>query len=95
MTPQNKYDVYVDKESRLVTQWAFYAAAEDAEPRFITPWANWRQYGRIWLSDERGLNRKGEKRGHSEIAVFDELPASVFEDPAPVGLMGLAGGGKN
>ena len=95
VTPQNKYDVYVDKESRLVTQWAFYSTVGDAEPRFITPWANWRQYGRIWLSDGRGIGRQGTPRAHSEIAVFDELPASVFADPAPVDMMELAGQGQN
>ena len=77
-TPQNKYHVYVDKESRLVTQWAYFSDANDPEPRFITPWANWRKFGTIMLSDARG------DRKHSDIAVFRELPASVYEDPAPV-----------
>ena len=38
VTPNNKYRVWIDRESRLVSQWAFYADAEDAEPRFIGPW---------------------------------------------------------
>ena len=37
-TPENKYHVYVDDESRLVTQWDYYPQASDAEPRFQLPW---------------------------------------------------------
>lgn len=77
-TPQNKYHVYVDLESRLVTQWAYFSNAADPEPRFTSPWANWRKFGDIMLSDDRG------GRSHNDIAVFRELPASVYEDPAPV-----------
>lgn len=77
-TPQNKYHVYVDKESRLVTQWAYFSNADDPEPRFINAWSNWQKFGNIMLSDARG------DRKHSDIAVFPELPASVYEDPAPV-----------
>jgi hypothetical protein len=83
VTPQNKYEVWVDEETRLVTQWAFYTKAADAEPRFVNPWANWQQYGRIWLSDDRG------RRKHTEIAVFDELPPSVFTRPEPVDVTSL------
>jgi hypothetical protein len=53
-TPQNKYDVYVDKVSRLVTQWAFYPKYDDPEPRFITPWQDYKKYGAILLSGDRG-----------------------------------------
>lgn len=80
ITPQNKYAVWVDQESRLVTQWGFYPEAADAEPRFTGPWTNWQRHGKILLSDGRG------KRQHTNVAVFDELPRSVFEDPAPTEL---------
>ncbi|MDX2247092.1 MAG: hypothetical protein SF052_09970 [Bacteroidia bacterium] len=73
VTPQNKYHVWVDKTSHLITQWAYYANATDAEPRFINPWSDYRTYGKILLSGDRG-GRKLEN-----IAVFEELPAAVFE----------------
>lgn len=85
VTPQNKYDVYVTEGERLVRQWAFYANAADESPRFVGPWDDWQQHGRIWLSDGRG------QRGHTEVAVFEELPRSVFESPEPVDLMALPG----
>ena len=77
-TPENKYHVYVGKESRLVEQWAFFAVATDAEPRFTNPWSNWRRYGSILLSDGRGNS------AHSEIAVFEELPEAIYRDPTAV-----------
>ncbi len=77
-TPENKYLVYVAEESGLVEQWDFYANATDEEPGFKTPWHNWERYGGILLSDNRG------EGSHTEIAVFDRLPDSVFSDPAPI-----------
>ncbi len=82
-TPQNKYHLWVARSSGLVEQWAFFSKAGDDEPQFTTPWGGWKQYGRIMLSGDRG-----ELRGHraqlTNIAVYDELPDSVFESPDPV-----------
>ena len=81
VTPQNKYEVWVDQQDHLVKQWAFYADAADAEPKFTGPWNNWQPFGHIFLADDHG------KAKHTDIAVFDQLPATVFTDPAPVDLM--------
>jgi hypothetical protein len=81
VTPQNKYHVYIGGGSKRVVQWDFFADVADTKPRFQIPWTNWLPHGRIWLSDDRG------KRKHSEIAVFDVLPATVFSDPTPVDMM--------
>ncbi len=80
VTPQNKYAVWIDQESRLVTQWAFYSEAADTEPRFTGPWTDWQRHGSILLSDGRG------ERRHTGVAVFDELPRSVFASSAPAAL---------
>ena len=80
VTPENKYEVLVGKDSNLVEQWNFYATADDAEPRFKTPWADWQPHGKILLSADRGRGK------HTDVAVFDQLPESVFTDPAPVQL---------
>lgn len=72
-TPENKYHVYVDKESKLLVWWDYYMDAADEQPRIKMPWKNYQKYGDIWLSDDRGLKK------HTELAVFEELPASVFE----------------
>jgi hypothetical protein len=78
VTPENKYLVYVDKKTRLVGQWDYFEKASDEAPRVSSPWQNWARYGKILLSDGRGRGK------HTEIAVFDQLPSSVFQDPAPV-----------
>jgi hypothetical protein len=78
VTPENKYLVYVDKKTRLVGQWDYFENASDEKPRLSSPWTNWQRHGRILLSDGRGRGK------HTEIAVFDQLPASVLQDPAPV-----------
>jgi len=53
MTPQNGYDVYVDKTKDLVYQWSFYADADSDEPNFIRTWEGYQNYGGILLADTR------------------------------------------
>ena len=77
-TPENKYHVFVSRDRQLVEQWAFFAEATDSEPRFTNPWGNWQRYGDILLSDDRG------DRDHTDLAVFETLPESVYTNPAPV-----------
>lgn len=79
VTPGNRYEVFVDKKTRLVEQWSFFENATDVEPGFTRPWAGWKKYGNIMLPESFG------KRGHTGIAVFEELPAAVFEGPADIG----------
>ncbi len=74
-TPQNMYHVWVDKESRLATQWAYYPNTEAEEPRFVNPWKDYRKYGNIMLSGERDMAQL------SGIMVFDDLPESVYKSP--------------
>lgn len=82
LTPQNKYHVWIARESGLVEQWAFYESASDPEPQFITPWKDWREYGGIKLSGDRG-EMNGRAMKLTEIAVYDELPDEVFTSPEP------------
>lgn len=91
VTPQNKYEVYVDKETNLVAEWAYFPKAEDTEPRFRSPWENWKVYGQIMLADGHG-ERRGKPRQHTDIAVFDTLPDSVFESAEAVDMMGFVKG---
>lgn len=74
VTPQNKYHVWVDKSSRLVRQWAFFSKRENQNPDFINPWDDYRQYGKIWLSGNRG------QRHLTEIDAPQHLPDSLFKN---------------
>ena len=68
VTPDNKYEIYVDPTSKLVTQWDFYTNYTDSIPRFKIPWNNYEKHGNILLSGDRGGNRQ-----LVEIAVGDSL----------------------
>lgn len=83
-TPDNKYEVYVAKESGLVEQWDFFTKASDESSRFQVPWRSWRRHGSILLSDDRGRSR------HTDIAVFDEVPPEVFSSPDAIDMTTLS-----
>lgn len=56
-TPGNKYHVYVDKTTRLVTQWDFFNKADDQNPKFEMPWKGYVEVDGILLSEDRGKRR--------------------------------------
>lgn len=74
VTPDNKYHVFVDNETNLIAQWAFYRNATDTIPGFITPWKDYKQYGRILLSGNRG------KYQLSNIEVIESVPNGTFTE---------------
>ena len=74
-TPDNKYHVFVDQGTKLVTEWTYWKDFNVDEPRSLGPWTNWQRHGKILLSDGRG------KKSHTDIAVFAKLPASVYTAP--------------
>ncbi len=71
-TPQNKYYVWVDKTSHLVSQWAHYRKADDEKPNFVLPWKDYQKAGNVMLSGDRGA------RKITEIEVLDSLPEATF-----------------
>ena len=74
-TPDNKYQVCVDRESGLVSQWAYFRTRNDEEPRFVLPWNDWNRYGDIQLSSGRG------RFDVTEISVTRCADAGVFDRP--------------
>ncbi len=75
VTPDNKYHVWVDKKSHLVTQWAYFEKFSDEKPRIVTPWADYQRHGKILLSGDRGK----ERAPISQIRVMEMPPEGVFE----------------
>ena len=80
VTPENLYYVWIDVNSKLVTQWAYYPSIESEEPRFITPWADYQKYGSIMLSGNRGDYQL------SDIEVMNEVPEGTFSSFEPMTL---------
>jgi hypothetical protein len=72
-TPDNKYEIYVDKTSKLVSQWAFFKNYNETTPQFITPWNDYKQYGSVLLAGGRGKNSL------TNIAVMESVKDGVFE----------------
>ncbi|GAA0892159.1 hypothetical protein GCM10009122_18380 [Fulvivirga kasyanovii] len=72
-TPDNKYEVYIDKTDHLVRQWAYFKEAGQGEPSAIWPWDNYKEYEGVLLSSDRS-----DGKGPHNVRVFQELPDSVF-----------------
>ena len=74
-TPQNKYEVYVDKNDNLIKQWDFYReATSDAPPR-SWPWDNYKDFNGLLISTDRS-----DESGPSEVKVYDTMDDKVFEE---------------
>ena len=74
VTPDNKYWLYVDQGSHLITQWAYYKNFNDAEPKFLKPWNNYQKMGKILLS----VDRPNEDVGPKNVVVKTNFDASIF-----------------
>lgn len=74
VTPKNKYKVWVDSESRLVTQWAYFEKFTDTEPKFTNAWSDYKRYGNILLSGSRGK----EGRSLYPIEVMEQVTSGIF-----------------
>lgn len=75
VTPDNRYLIYVARDTGLVEQWSWFPDRGDVDPGFTRPWAGWEPFGNILLATDHG-------RGSDwKIAVYDELPAALYTDP--------------
>ncbi|MFT7033053.1 MAG: hypothetical protein ACJA2S_001554 [Cyclobacteriaceae bacterium] len=73
VTPQNYYEVWVDEETNLVSQWAFYRIHGQIEANFVMPWQDYKQYGNILLSGDRG------EKQLTDIKVLESVPEHTFK----------------
>jgi len=73
-TPDNKYEVFVDKNDWLVKQWSYYRISTQDNASAVWPWDNYENYGGILLSSDRSDNR-----GPKDVKVYDSLPEEVFQ----------------
>lgn len=76
VTPDNMYNVYIDTSTFLVVQWDYFSAFGHNTPEISDPWGDYRKYGNILLSADRGAEGK-----ITDIHVWNDLPASLFSDP--------------
>ena len=75
VTPDNRYLVYVARDTGLVEQWSYFSTRDESDPGFTLPWENWTSFGSILLSTGRG---RGEDW---DIHVYEQLPEALYSDP--------------
>jgi hypothetical protein len=80
VTPNNAFNVWVNKQTSMVDQWSYYKEANQPQPNFVLSWEDYKTYGKIKLSSSRG------DRKISDVHVFKKLPESVFTSFEPVDL---------
>lgn len=83
-TPNNKYNIYSNPLTHLVTQWDYFPKSTDPKPAMSVPNSEYRAYGHIMLSPNRG---KGLSL--APLAVYSSMPDSIFTSFAPVDYKGV------
>ena len=81
-TPDNMHDLWVDKESGLPAQWAFYATRNDPAPAFVRLWADFHDYKGMKLALNR--NSMQDTLTISHVVVTDNVPKDIFLSAIPV-----------
>ena len=76
-TPENKYHIYIDKETRLISQWDYYENAGDSIPSMVCPWTDY-----SWVGNIRLASGRGECGNITNIHVWSALPSTVFNAAA-------------
>lgn len=79
VTPKNRYEVWVGKNSNLVAQWAYFPNNKDTVPAIISPWDSYVKYGGVFLSSDRGENRQ-----MSGIKTYASIAPEVFTNFEPI-----------
>jgi hypothetical protein len=74
LTPENRYEVWIARDTGLVEQWAYFPKAADTEPRFTQPWGGWKRCGSVLIATEHG----GDPW---DVSAPDSLPRALFEAP--------------
>ena len=72
-TPNNKYEIWVNRHEGLITQWAYFQNSAQDSASFIRPFDNYRRYGKILLSGDRSDNG-----GPGNIRVMESVPDGFF-----------------
>lgn len=82
LTPENKYHLWIDKKSGLITQWAYYKDFHDKAPTFMRRWADYKNYGNIKLASDRS-NPESDFTIEN-IATPKQVPNTTFNSPKPI-----------
>ncbi|OWP65097.1 hypothetical protein CDA63_01710 [Hymenobacter amundsenii] len=82
VTPDNKYEVLINPQTKLVEEWAYFPKATDAQPAFRRHWTGYQKYNGIMLATDRSDGKDGRGLGHVSAAAT--VPAGIMQNPQPV-----------
>ncbi|QCK13574.1 hypothetical protein [Mangrovivirga cuniculi] len=74
VTPDNKYEVFIDHSDNLVRKWSYFSNATDTVPGMVTPWNDYQNYNGLLLSSDRG------SRNITDIVVTNNLSETPFSE---------------
>lgn len=74
-TPDNKYQLFVDVNEKLIKYWSYYRDATQDSANWTRPWDNYQRYGSILLSADRS-----DGAGPKNVKVDTDLPDAVFTE---------------
>ncbi|MBA2407432.1 MAG: hypothetical protein H0V65_05505 [Chitinophagales bacterium] len=75
VTPENKYNIYINRKTYQVTQWDYFEKYTNLTPDLSNPWEHYQYYGKILLSDDRGP----EMGKLTDVAVMDTVSKGLFQ----------------
>ena len=82
VTPQNRYEVLVNRATGLVDEWAYFAKADDPQPGFRRHWNEYAPHNGLLLAAGRG---DAAKPAHfDDVTLVPTLPAGLMTSPTPV-----------
>ncbi|MBD2714051.1 hypothetical protein KBK19_03275 [Microvirga sp. STR05] len=79
VTPDNRYQLFVNPKTSLVEEWAYYKEANDSLPAFRRRWSDYRRYGKLLLASDRTDGKDGRHLDH--IVALDSVPAGIMTNP--------------
>ncbi|MBC6607414.1 hypothetical protein H8B13_11345 [Hymenobacter sp. BT188] len=82
VTPQNRYEVLVNKATNLVEEWAYFPKATDEQPAFRRRWNDYSKHGQLMLAAGRDEATKPSRLDN--IAAAQTIPAGVMTSKTPV-----------
>ena len=75
VTPDNKYEVFVDQSDHLIKQWNFFNKWDKKEASAVWPWDNYKSYDGLMLSADRS-----DKKGPSNVKLYETVDKKAFTE---------------
>jgi hypothetical protein len=84
VTPQNRYEILVNRATGLVDEWAYFAKADDAQPAFRRHWADYARHGQLLLAADRSDAATAKSARLDNIFQAQTVPEGVMTSKVPV-----------